>query len=316
MLTQAIEIPDDKVMALSLRDLRSVAAVAQEGSLTAAAALLGFSQATISAHVAAAEGALGVSLFDRHGRGVVVTDTGRSVLRHAATMFGTLSDLYAAARGVDRQAFAIGASEPAGSRRILSFIRRAERENPRLELSLRVAGVTENRGLVERGELELAVTPARKDFPRTVKFTPLYEQKLVLLVPEHHALAGKRRIDLRALGAEKLLVGEDTCIYRLLVEQAIRSADVDVALRARIGSTATLSHAVASGFGVAILPDDLVDPLPAHTVAVSLRDPIVTTIGSLIRTDASETARSVARALQSYFAPLPEKRRRVSSPSR
>jgi len=313
MLTQAIGIPDDSALALSLRDLRSVAAIAQEGSLTAAATRLGFSQATISAHLAAAEKALGVSLFERHGRGVVLTEAGRTVLRHATTMFGTLGELYAAARGLDRQALVIGASEPAGSRRMLSFIRQAERADPTLELSLRVAGMTENLGLVERGELELALTAARKDFPRTVKFTPLYEQELVLLVHEQHPLAGKRRVDLRALDAEQLLVGEDTCIYRRLVEQTIRNADVDVVLRARIGPTTTLPHAVASRLGVAILPDDLVESPPAQTVVVTLRDPILTTIGSLVRTDASETARRVANALRSYFAPpLPGKRSRTA----
>lgn len=303
MVGRAIELPDSAALEISLRDLRSVAAIAQEGSLTAAAARLGFSQGTVSAHLAAAEAALGVALFHRNGRGVVPTDAGRSVLRHASVLFATLGSLRKEARGTPRPTFTIGACEPAASRRIIPFIRSVERDGSELEVTLRVGTSAEVHELVERGEVEVGVTGTRPRASQVTKFTRMYDQELVLLVPERHRLASARRADLLELAGERLLVGDDTCLYRRIVEQTLRRADVDVALRARVGAIATLPLAVASGLGIAIVPSELVNPPPRRTVIVPLREPILFTIGVLLRSDATERARRIAAEIRSYLAP-------------
>ncbi len=66
--------------------LRSFLAVAETGSLSAAARLLGQSQPTIGRHVALAEEALGVALFTRHARGLHLTDAGAELLPAARDM--------------------------------------------------------------------------------------------------------------------------------------------------------------------------------------------------------------------------------------
>jgi LysR family nitrogen assimilation transcriptional regulator len=91
---QVVEIHDAETLGLSLRNLRTIVAIAEAGSLTAAGLRLGYAQATVSLHLSAAEAALGVTLFRRHGRGVVATDAGRSVLQHTTTLF----EAYAALR--------------------------------------------------------------------------------------------------------------------------------------------------------------------------------------------------------------------------
>ncbi|MGD1066116.1 MAG: LysR family transcriptional regulator [Vulcanimicrobiaceae bacterium] len=282
---------------MSLRDLRTIGVIAREGSLTAAGTRLGFSQATISGHLASAEAALGVTLFRRHGRGVELTAAGRAVVRHAENVFATLTALRADARSAQVPSVTIGASEPAASRRVVPFIRSADRRVPGRELHLRVAVASDLNALVERGELEVAVTSPRRELSRGTEFTPLYEQELVLLVPERHRLAGAREADLGDLHDDRLLVGEDTCIYRCVIQETIAAADVEVALRARIGALTTLPHGVAGGLGIAILPRELVEPPPAQTVVVPLRTPIRLTIGVLVRTDASDAARAVAEEL-------------------
>jgi len=302
MLSPGIEIPDNDLLALSLRDLRTIAVIAREGSLTAAGARLGFSQATISGHLAAAEAALGVTLFRRHGRGVALTEAGRAVVRHAQSVFATLTALRAEARGAQLPSVTIGASEPTASRRLVPFIRGADRRVPARELHLRMGPASELNALVERGELELAVTTPCRERARGTTFTPLYEQEMILLVPQGHRLAAARAADLRELHDDRVLVGEDTCAYRDVLEEAIAVADVEVALRARIGAVTTFPHGVAAGLGVAIVPRELVEPPPAHTVVVPLRTPIVLTVGVLMRTDASEAARAVADELLAHAA--------------
>ena len=66
--------------------LRSFHAAAETGSLTAAGDRLGISQSAVSRQIAALEEQLGVSLFQRHARGLVLTDSGHTLFRSTAEM--------------------------------------------------------------------------------------------------------------------------------------------------------------------------------------------------------------------------------------
>jgi DNA-binding transcriptional LysR family regulator len=66
--------------------LRSFHAAAEAGSLTSAGDRLGISQSAVSRQIAALEEALGVSLFQRHARGLVLTDAGHTLFRSTMDM--------------------------------------------------------------------------------------------------------------------------------------------------------------------------------------------------------------------------------------
>ena len=66
--------------------LRSFHAAAEAGSLTSAGDRLGISQSAVSRQIAALEETLGVSLFQRHARGLVLTDAGHTLFRSTMDM--------------------------------------------------------------------------------------------------------------------------------------------------------------------------------------------------------------------------------------
>ncbi len=73
--------------------------VAKEGGITPAAELLHLSQPTLSTQIQKLEQSLGVKLFDRSGRSLVLTDTGQMVFRYAEEIFGLGRELADAIRG-------------------------------------------------------------------------------------------------------------------------------------------------------------------------------------------------------------------------
>jgi len=73
--------------------------VAKEGGITPAAELLHLSQPTLSTQIQKLEKSLGVTLFDRKGRTMVLTDTGQTVFRYADEIFNLGSELADAVRG-------------------------------------------------------------------------------------------------------------------------------------------------------------------------------------------------------------------------
>jgi LysR family transcriptional activator of nhaA len=96
---------------LNLHHLRLFRAVATDGTLTGAARRLNLSQSALSSQIRTLEDALGHPLFERRGRGLILTEAGRIALDHAEAIFRTADDLTATLRdtGRARRALRVGA---------------------------------------------------------------------------------------------------------------------------------------------------------------------------------------------------------------
>lgn len=96
---------------LNLHHLRLFRAVARKGTLTGAARELNLSQSALSTQIRALEDSLGHDLFERRGRGLVLSEAGRIALDHAEAIFRTADDLTATLRntGKVRRALRVGA---------------------------------------------------------------------------------------------------------------------------------------------------------------------------------------------------------------
>ncbi|CTQ47524.1 Na(+)/H(+) antiporter regulatory protein [Roseibium aggregatum] len=96
---------------LNLHHLRLFRAVARDGTLTGAARVLNLSQSALSSQIKTLEASLGHDLFERRGRGLVLTEAGRIAIDHAEAIFRTAEDLTATLRntGTERKALRVGA---------------------------------------------------------------------------------------------------------------------------------------------------------------------------------------------------------------
>ena len=96
---------------LNLHHLRLFRAVASDGTLTGAARGLNLSQSALSTQIRALEASLGHDLFERRGRGLILTEAGRIALDHAEAIFRTADDLTVTLQetGRGRRALRVGA---------------------------------------------------------------------------------------------------------------------------------------------------------------------------------------------------------------
>lgn len=96
---------------INLHHLRLFRAIASDGTLTGAARQLNLSQSALSTQLRALEASLGHDLFERRGRGLLLTEAGRIALDHAEAIFRTADDLTATLRetGRSRRALRVGA---------------------------------------------------------------------------------------------------------------------------------------------------------------------------------------------------------------
>src|SRR6185369_15475564 len=118
---------------------RAFLVTAEAGSLSAAARALGMAQPTLSRQVAALEHELRVTLFERVGRGLELTDSGRALLEHVRGMGDAASRMALSASGETEPltgTISIAAGELIGAFVLPPILARLRREHPALAVPL------------------------------------------------------------------------------------------------------------------------------------------------------------------------------------
>lgn len=236
--------------------LSQFAVVARHEHITRAAADLGVPQSTLSRTMARLESDVGVALLARHGRAISLTPAGRAFARSVER---ALAEVERAAEAVVADAdpaagkVAFGFLRTMGPETVPGLIRAFRAEHPRVRFSL-VQGYGEH--MVERmreGELDLCLISPVPDAPDLVA-RRLDEQRLFLVVPDDHRLAGRRRVRLVEAADEAFVTLERGYGMRRLTEELCRQAGFTPRVAFEGDETETLRGLVAAGLGVSLLP--------------------------------------------------------------
>ncbi len=144
---------------------RAFLATAQEGSLSAASRALGLTQPTIGRQVAALEDTLGVALFDRVGRSLILTEAGRDVLTHVQAMGDAAARFSMAATGQSDQIdghVAITATDIMSAYHLPPILKRLRDIAPGIEVTVVSSNSIQN---LMRREADIAIRHTRPTEP-------------------------------------------------------------------------------------------------------------------------------------------------------
>ncbi len=230
--------------------------VAALGSFTRAAERLGFSQSTVSSQIAALEENLGVSLFDRTGRRVLLTEEGRRLETYAEefrVLEERMRDL--GRDGADlRGELRIAAGESVTVYRLGGVLAACRERFPALNLSLRNSQCPTMIEWVRQGEVDVAVLISQ----------PIGHPDLAveILAEEPMLFVGSGREDparmVRALEEHRLeaclIHTEQGCSYRLFVENFLRERGVVPERTMEFWSMEAIKRCVENGLGISFLP--------------------------------------------------------------
>jgi DNA-binding transcriptional LysR family regulator len=238
--------------------------VVETGSFSAAAARLGLTQPTVSAHIMAVEKNTGVSLIDRKGRNVQPTAAGRVFYNHALKMLamkneadrsiGMLADIVTGS-------VVIGGSNIPGTYFLPRSIAAFRKERPGVAASLKVGGSQEVIDMADAGEVELAVVgkaPAGKNF----EYNEIWSDELVLVVYPGHPRAADVAVSVRALAVEPFIMREKGSAMREFMEKTFADKGVklkDLNIVCELGGTESVKQAVIAGAGVAVLSSKAIE---------------------------------------------------------
>lgn len=241
-----------------LPHLSTFARAAERGSFTAAAAELGITQAAVSQRIAALEGELRVSLFDRRAGRISLTEAGQRLYPFARRIL----ELHEEARrdlGGSRPAVSgdlpIAASSIPGECFLPALLSAFRASHPRVHVRATVGDSGSAIRDVEKGRATLGLIGQRAEKP-ALETRPIGRDSLVLLVPSGHPWATRRTVSLDDLAREPLIIRESGSGSRLALEKGLERAgrslaELDISLE--LGSNAAIKDAVKRGLGVAFL---------------------------------------------------------------
>ena len=257
--------------------LRIMKAISDEGSFTAAATALGFTQPAISQMVRRLEQRTGTALVERVGRSVRLTEAGEVLARSAGPILAALDtaeEEVAAIAGL-RSGRVRLVSFPSGSATLVPHaLALVRRRHPDISVSFTEAEPPEALAMVRAGECDLAVAFAYDgtDVARGEEdldlftTTPLLEDEVRLVVPTRHRLARRRSARLDALRDEEWIAGCPRCRGHLL--SLCDRAGYSPTVTFQTEDYVAVLGLVAEGLGVALVPDLILGAVPHPGVCV------------------------------------------------
>jgi len=276
---------------MTLDQLRIYVEVAERGHVTRAAEALGMSQSAASAAIAALESAYQIKLFDRVGRGIQLTETGRLFLREARAVL----DRAAMARSV-LQDLAGGPAGPvviAASQTIATYwlprrLAAFHAANPRVRFNVIIRNTHDVETAVVEGEAGVGLVEGPTQHPALTR-QEIDHDSLVLVVGANHPplpLKANGQLDLRAItwvireagsgtrrGLEDLASRKGLLLDDLDISLVLPSNEaVREAIEAGAGATIISRHVVASAVAAGTLTAIPVDLPPREYALVRHRD--------------------------------------------
>ncbi|HLZ65454.1 MAG TPA: LysR family transcriptional regulator [Aliidongia sp.] len=244
-------------MHFDLIDLRLFLHVAEAGSITAGAARSGLALASASARVRGMEEQAGVPLLERGRRGVEPTPAGQTLLHHARLVTGQMErmrgELGEYARGLKGHV-RLMANTAAAAEHLPEILARFLAANPSVDVDLDERPSPEVAQAVAEGLAEVGIAADHANLSGLVAM-PFRTDRLMLVVPRGHPLAGRGRIAFaEALGNELVGLSGDSALGGHLAEHAARTGAL-MRTRVRVRGLDAACRMVALGAGVAVIPE-------------------------------------------------------------
>jgi len=271
---------------MTLDQLRVFIAVAEQGHVTRAAEVLGMSQSAASAAIAALESCYQIKLFDRVGRGIRLTETGRIFLREARAVVDRASLARSAIEelaGYPVGSVAIAASQTIATywlpRRLAAF----HAANPRVRLNVVIRNTNEVENAVVEGEVNIGLVEGPTQHPALIRELIDHDQIALVVGSKQAPLLqdASGKVDLRAInwviresgsgtrrGLEDLAHREGLSLDDLNIFLVLPSNEaVREAIEAGVGATIISRHVVASAIAAGRLTEIPID-LPRREYAL------------------------------------------------
>ena len=239
---------------MDLRQLNALTAVAEGGSISAAARALHTVQSNISTHLARLERELGVTLFDRTGG--FLTEEGQAVVRRARRVQAELDALdadVAALRDEVTGVVRVGCIGTSARWLVPLVLEAVTEAHPKVHVIVVDATTTSLVPRLLSDELDLAVVNLPVTNPE-ISTEPLFDEDRLLIAPDGHPLARRTRVGFAELADHDLLLEPSGTAFRDELDREAATAGIELRAKAEVDGLRLIATLAFQGFGAAIVP--------------------------------------------------------------
>jgi LysR family transcriptional activator of glutamate synthase operon len=242
---------------MELQQLKYFRVVAELEHVTRAAEKLFVSQSAVSRAVTQLEEELGVSLFHRQGRAIVLSSYGRLFLEHVIRAQNALENgrrLINEQTGAESGTISLGFLPSLGIEMIPQLIKEYRRKHPQIQFTLiQRLGATLMEQLSE-GSIDLCLSVPEMFGQTGVRWSHLLNEELVIVLPQAHRLAGRRTLRMSELASETFLALSPGNTLQTIFEKACAEALFVPKIAFEGMDFGTLRGMIAAGLGIGLLP--------------------------------------------------------------
>lgn len=234
--------------------LKTFELVVHEGSALRASKIMGCTQSNITARIRQLEDTLGIPLFERQGKRLVVNSAGRQLLSYSSRIIGLINEAELAVRqtSVAGVALSIGAMESTAATRLVSIIAGIKRQHPESTVSIQIGTEVPLTQAILDDRLD-AVFTACAFRRKGITYTPFFIEKIVVISAcnlSTEALLQSQQVNLLAF--------PEGCFYRQLAEDWLLKHQFSIKEIHNCHSYALIISSVSAGMGIAIVPKNIV----------------------------------------------------------
>ncbi|MEW5561424.1 DNA-binding transcriptional regulator YeiE [Enterobacter asburiae] len=237
-------------MHITLRQLEVFAEVLKSGSTTQASQMLSLSQSAVSAALTDLEGQLGVQLFDRVGKRLVVNEHGRLLYPRALATLEQATEIEQLFRE-DNGAIRVFASSTIGNYILPEIIARYRRDFPALPLELSVGNSQDVINAVSDYRVDIGLIEGPCHAAEIIA-EPWLEDELVVFAAPGSPLLNEK-VTLARLAEAPWILREHGSGTREIVDYLLLSHLPEFHLGMELGNSEAIKHAVRHGLGISCL---------------------------------------------------------------
>lgn len=231
--------------------------VAYMQHMTKAAEALSISQPALSRSIARLEDELGVSLFERQGRNIILNRYGELFLKRANRILKEFEEAKQEIQDLldpEYGEVSLGFLHTLGVNMIPDIIREFQHHHPNTKIKLYQNNNVSLLKQLDSGEIDLCLLHRSFNEPH-IEWVKLWNEELFLMVPASHRLAAYDSITLDAIKNEPFIILKEGFELRKIADRLCREAGFAPHITFEGEEVTTLAGLVAAGLGVALLPD-------------------------------------------------------------
>ncbi len=289
---------------MDIRQLEYFQMAGKLGNITRAAERLHVSQSTVTLAIQRLEEQLGLQLFDRSQKKLILSTEGHVFWERISGILLQLDDAVAEAqqyRDLQKGKLKLGVPSMIGSFLFPELLSAFTAQYPNLQLTILEEGSKILREALERDELDLAIVNLHQTPPK-LDTLAMTRNEFVVCLPLNHPLAARDAIEIAALKDEQFIMFKEDAYNRQAVVQACEAKGFTPKILLSSSQVETHKELVAKGLGISFLIDKIAAK-SKQLAARPLTEPIYLEFGLAWKKD-----KYLSRAAQAFIDFVTDKR--------